>query len=122
MIPKAPIQAQILIGLFAVLAIAYGASIIRLDDTSAGIRTALPGQLLVVRMHSTWNSLSSSNNSVLAAISVTLKPTTTAYFIALMPGRSTLTAISNPCPTTAVPRCLAPERFWRIEIRVWPSG
>ena len=43
--PEAPIQAQILIGLFAVLAIAYGASIVRLDGTSTGLsgKLVIPG-------------------------------------------------------------------------------
>ena len=122
MIPKAPIQAQILIGLFAVLAIAYGASIIRLSDGSLGSRSALPGQLIAVRMDATWDSLTSSNPSVVKPISVTRSPVTTGYFIALLPGRSTLSAVRNPCPTNVVPRCLLPARLWQVEVRVWPSG
>jgi hypothetical protein len=121
-IPKAPIQAQILIGLFAVLAIAYGASIIRLADASHGSRSAVPGQLIVVRMNGSWGSLTSSNTSVLKPISITLSPTATGYFIALLPGRSTLSALSNPCPTDAVPRCMLPARIWQVEVKVWPSG
>ena len=50
MIPKAPIRAQIIIGLFAVLAIAYGFSIVRLDGTATGTRSVVPGQLIVVRI------------------------------------------------------------------------
>ena len=122
MIPKAPIQAQILIGLFAVLAIAYGASIVRLDGTSTGSRTVLPGQLIVVRMNTSFGSLTSSNTSVLKLISVQLSPVANGYFIALLPGTSTLSALSNPCPTDAVPRCMLPARTWQVEVRVWPSG
>ena len=122
MIPKAPIQAQILIGLFAVLAIAYGASIIRLSEGSLGSRSALPGQLIAVRMDASWDSLTSSNPSVVKPISVTLSPVTTGYFIALLPGRSILSAVSSPCPADAVPRCMALSRLWQVEVRVWPGG
>ena len=122
MIPKAPIQAQILIGLFAVLAIAYGASVIRLGDGSHGSRSAVPGQLIAVRMDAGWDSLTSSNPSVVKPISVKLSPVATGYFIALLPGRSILSAVSNPCPTDAVPRCMAAMRLWQVEVRVWPGG
>ncbi len=122
MIPKAPIQAQILIGLFAVLAIAYGASIVRLDDGSHASRSAVPGQLIVVRLGTSWDFLTSSNTSVVKPISVKLAPVATGYFIALSPGRSRLSAVSNPCPVNAVARCMAPARLWQVEVNVWPGG
>jgi hypothetical protein len=114
-IPKAPIQAQILIGLFAVLAIAYGASIIRLDGASNGTRGAVPGQLIVVSMSRAWYSLISTDPWVVAPISVRTSPTTRAYFIALKPGRAKLQAYPTSCST-----CLSV--MWQVEVMVWPSG
>ena len=115
MIPKAPIQAQILIGLFAVLAIAYGASIVRLGDGSNDTRSVVPGQLIVVGMNRAWYSLTSSDPWVVAPISVRTSPTTRSYFIALKPGRAKLQAYSTSCTL-----CLTP--MWQVEVRVWPSG
>jgi hypothetical protein len=115
LIPKAPIQAQILIGLFAVLAIAYGASIIRLDDGSHEMRSAVPGQLIAVRMNTAWYSMTSSDPWVVAPISVSTSPTTRAYFIALKPGRAKLRAYATSCAL-----CLTPT--WQVEVKVWPSG
>ena len=120
--PKAPRAAQITIILLAVLAIVYGASVIRLTEDSAGNRHAASGQLVVVRMHSSWTSLESSDASVVAPISVTLRPITTGYFIALKPGRATLRAIDDPCPSDMTPpRCMLPMRGWAVEIEVWPG-
>jgi hypothetical protein len=116
-IPKAPIQAQILIGLFAVLAIAYGAAIIRLEDTSTGTRNAVPGQLIFVHMDRAWQSMTSSDPSVVAPISVSTSPTTRAFFIALKPGRATLRALPSRCT-----ECLSVTVIWSIEVKVWPSG
>ena len=115
MIPKAPIQAQILIGLFAVLAIAYGASIVRLYDGSQGTRSAVPGQLIVVGMNRSWYSLTSSDPWVVTPISVRTSAATRAYFIALRPGRAKLQAYPTSCTT-----CLSV--MWQVEVRVWPSG
>src|SRR5712691_12682394 len=56
---KAPLPAQITIVLLTVLAIVYGAGVIHLTEDSGGHRRAVPGQLVVVRMHSTWMSLES---------------------------------------------------------------
>ncbi len=114
--PKAPVPAQITIVLFAVLAIVYGASVIRLTEDAAGTRHAVPGQLVVVRMHSTWTSLESSDASVVAPISVSLSPVTTGYFLALRPGKATLRAFAQPCFG-----CLSVSRTWRTEIEVWPG-
>ena len=61
--PKAPLPAQITIVLLAVLAIVYGAGVIHLTEDSGGHRRAVPGQLVVVRMHSTWMSLESPDAS-----------------------------------------------------------
>ena len=120
--PKAPRAAQITIILLAVLAIVYGASVIRLTEDSAGNRHAASGQLVVVTMHSSWTSLESSDASVVAPISVTLRPITTGYFIALKPGRATLRAIDDPCPSDMTPpRCMLPMRGWGVEIEVWPG-
>jgi hypothetical protein len=114
-IPKAPLQAQIIIGLFAVLAIAYGASIIRLDNTSAGTRTAVPGQLIAVRIDRSMYSMATSDPWVVKPISVSTSPVTRAYFVALKPGRARLTAHYISCL-----QCLVAT--WSIEVRVWPGG
>jgi hypothetical protein len=116
-IPKAPIQAQILIGLVAVLAIAYGASIIRLDSTSTGTRSAVPGQLIFVSMDRAWDSVTSSDPWVVTPVSVSTSPTTRAYFIALKPGRATLLACPSQC-TESIPLSLV----WSMEVKVWPGG
>jgi hypothetical protein len=114
--PKAPLPAQITIVLLAVLAIVYGASVVRLTEDSSGTRHAVPGQLVVVTMHSSWTSLQSSDASVVAPISVSLTPITRGYFLALKPGRAVLQSYGRPCPT-----CLSLTRGWRVEIEVWPG-
>jgi ABC-type phosphate transport system permease subunit len=114
--PKAPLAAQILIVLFAILVIAYSVSAIHLSEDSAGKRFALPGQLVVVQMHSSWTSMDSSDHGVLAPISVTLKPTARAYFIALKPGTATLRADFSACR-----ECLSLVRGWWVEIEVRPG-
>ncbi len=119
--PKAPLRAQMTIALVAVLVIVYGASVIHLTEDSSGHRRAVPGQLVVVRMHSTWMSLESSDASVIAPISVSLSPVTTGYFLALKPGKARLRAYDNPWPVDALHRCMAPARFWSTEIEVWPG-
>lgn len=121
--PKAPRKVQITIGLLAVLVIAYGLSIMHLDENSTGRRTAMPGQLIVVRLHVTWNWMTSTDESVVAPISVMLKPIATGYFLALKPGRATLQAFVDPCPANMpAPRCMAAGRMWRVEVTVGPSG
>jgi hypothetical protein len=118
-VPKAPLKAQIVIGLFAVLMIAYGFSIIRLDEGSTGTRNALPGQLIVVRLDSPWASLASSDNSVVVAVSITLSPNATGYFLALRPGRATLTAVpAQRCTLCREP----PPKQWTVHITVGPGG
>ncbi|OLC00243.1 MAG: hypothetical protein E6I81_12540 [Chloroflexi bacterium] len=119
--PKAPLPAQITIVLFAVLAIVYGASVIRLTEDSSGTRHAVPGQLVVVMMHSSWTSLQSSDTSVVAPISVSLTPITRGYFLALKPGKAWLQGYDDPCPVTMVERCMAPVRGWGVGIEVWPG-
>ncbi len=115
--PKAPLKAQIFIGLFAVLAIAYGLAIVRLDDGSLGKRNAVPGQLIVVNIGVPSSSMTSSDPWVVAPISVSLSPKTRAYFIALKPGHATLRAIlPNPCNG-----CLSRTRLWSVEVTVWPG-
>jgi hypothetical protein len=114
--PKAPVPAQIIIALLAVLVIIYSASVVRLSEDSSGTRHAAPGQLVVVVMHSSWTSLQSSNASVLAPISVSLKPITRGYFLALKPGKATLRAFGVACSG-----CLSASRTWRAEIEVWPG-
>lgn len=116
MVPKAPLPAQIIIVLFAVLVIIYSASVVRLSEDASGTRHAAPGQLVVVVMHSSWTSLQSSDASVLAPISVSLKPITRGYFLALKPGKATLHASDVTCPG-----CLSASRIWRTEIEVWPG-
>jgi hypothetical protein len=115
LIPKAPIQAQILIGLFAVLAIAYGASIMRLDYTSTEARRALPGQLIMVRSRLPLYYATSSDPWVVAPIAAGSSAAKQAYFIALKPGRATLRALYSACT-----RCLLAA--WHLEVTVWPSG
>ncbi len=114
--PKAPLRAQITIALVAVLAIVYGASVIRLSEDASGTRHAVPGQLVVVTMHSSFTSLQSSDTSVLAPISVSLTPVARGYFLALKPGKATLEALDMPCP-----QCLSAIRGWRVEVEVWPD-
>ncbi|TME02152.1 MAG: hypothetical protein E6I71_14330 [Chloroflexi bacterium] len=113
--PKAPLRAQITIALVAVLAIVYGASVIRLSEDASGTRHAAPGQLVVVTMHSSFKSLESSDTSVLAPISVSLTPVARGYFLALKPGKATLQAYDRACPS-----CLT-AHFWRVEVEVWPG-
>lgn len=120
--PKAPVAAQIIIVGFAVLAVVYGASAIRLTEDLAGARHAVPGQLVVVTMQSSWTLLETSDASVVAPISVSMKPSTTGYFVALKPGKAFLRALDDPCPSNMPPpRCMAPARMWRTEIDVWPG-
>ena len=120
--PKAPRKAQITIVLVAVLAIVYGASVIHLNEDGVALRHAAPGQLIVVRLHSAWMSLKSSDASVVAPISVSLKPTTTGYFIALKPGKAAIVAFDDPCPSNMTPpRCMLPAHMWGVEIDVWPG-
>ena len=114
--PKAPLRAQITIALVAVLAIVYGASVIRLSEDASGTRHAVPGQLVVVTMHSSFTSLQSSDTSVLAPISVSLTPVARGYFLALKPGKATLQAFNQPCR-----ECLSLTRIWRVEVEVWPD-
>ena len=114
MIPKAPIQAQILIGLFAVLAIAYGASIVRLDGTSTGTQTVLPGQLIVLGIDRTMYFVNSSDWWVVRPISVSTSPVTRAYFLAFKPGRARLSAHYNSCI-----QCLA--AIWSVDVTVRPG-
>ncbi len=115
--PKAPLRAQITIALVAVLAIVYGASVIRLSEDASGARHAVPGQLVVVTMHSPFASLQSSDASVLAPISVSLTPVARGYFLALKPGKATLQAAYN----RACPSCFGAARIWRVEVEVWPE-
>jgi hypothetical protein len=120
--PKAPRKAQLTIVLLAVLAIVYGASVIHLNEDGVALRHAAPAQLIVVRLHSAWMSLKSSDASVVAPISVSLRPITTGYFIALKPGQAGLQAIDDPCPSNMTPpRCMLPARIWVTEIDVWPG-
>ncbi|HEY0832148.1 MAG TPA: hypothetical protein VGE99_13475 [Candidatus Dormibacteraeota bacterium] len=114
--PKAPLPAQIIIALLAVLVIIYGASVVRLSEDASGTRHAAPGQLVVVVMHSSWTSLQSSDASVLAPISVSLKPIARGYFLALKPGKATLLASDVACSG-----CVSALRTWRTEIEVWPG-
>jgi hypothetical protein len=113
--PRAPIQAQILIGLFAVLAIAYGASVMRLDNTSAESRQALPGQLIMVRSHMPMYYATSSDPWVVAPIAAGSSGTKQAYFIALKPGHVTLRAFYSACT-----ECLMAA--WQLDVKVWPGG
>ena len=114
--PKAPLKAQIIIGLFAVLAIAYGFSIVRLDQSVSHSQVnVVPGQLLVVRMDVVGGPASSTDPWVVAPISTTAGR---AYFVALRPGRAVLTATSSP----PCGRCVAAVAQWSLEVRVWPSG
>lgn len=114
--PKAPLKAQIIIGLFAVLAIAYGFSIARVDQlTGPRAITVVPGQLIVVRTDAVSTSMASSDPSVVAPL---LTSFPRAYFLALRPGRVTLSASSPP----ACPRCLSAVVHWTLAVAVWPSG
>jgi|ERR1041385_5711617 hypothetical protein len=113
--PRAPIQAQILVGLFAVLAIAYGASIMRLDNNSTDPRHALPGQLILVRSHVPLYYATSSDPWVVAPIAAGSSAATQAYFVALKPGHATLRAFYSACT-----QCLLAA--WHLEVTVWPSG
>jgi hypothetical protein len=112
--PKAPLKAQIVIGLFAVLVIAYGSSIVRLDGTSSGTRTAFPGQLIAVRIDRTMYYMASSDAWVVKPISVSTSPVTRAYFLALKPGRATLSAHNTSCI-----QCLV--SMWSVEVFVRPG-
>jgi hypothetical protein len=114
--PRAPLRAQIIIGLLAVLVIAYGWSVIRLDGDSGGYRTAVPGQLIAIRIDRPMDSVTSTDTRVVAPVSVSVSPLTRAYFLALTPGRATLRALS-PCS-----ECRFRLILWSVEIRVWPSG
>ena len=114
--PKAPRPAQILIILGAVLLIVYGVGIIRVNDSSSSKRYAVPGQLIVVNLHSAWNSLQSSDEAVARPISVSVRPNTTGYFIALRPGTATLRAFYVRCI-----ECLSLVASWAVEIEVRPG-
>ena len=116
--PKAPLKAQIIIGLFAVLAIAYGFSIVRFDDASNGTRSVLPGQLIVVRIERPSIAIKTSDPWVVALLSEAGTPQSVGYFVALKPGRATLSAVlPPPCK-----ECLAATVLWRVDVTVWPSG
>jgi hypothetical protein len=114
-VPKAPLRAQILIGLFAVLAIAYGASIIRLENTFTETRHAIPGQLILVRSNIALDHPTSSDPWIVAPIAVSSSAARQVYFIALKPGRATLRASYSACAP-----CLMAA--WHLEVIVWPSG
>jgi hypothetical protein len=114
-IPKAPVQAQILIGLFAVLAIAYGASIMRLENTSTETRHAIPGQLILVRSKIALYYATSSDPWVVAPIRSSTSAARQAYFIALKPGHATLRAFYSACTQCRL-------ASWQLEVIVWPSG
>lgn len=115
--PKAPLKAQIVIGLFAVLMIAYGFSVIRLDEGSSGTRNALPGQLIVVRMHGSWEQIKSSDDSVVKTIYVSSPSMRTGYFLALRPGKATLSSSGTPCVGCGV-RTVG----WQVVVAVGPGG
>jgi hypothetical protein len=118
LIPKAPIQAQIIIGLFAVLAIAYGLSIVRLGDTSTGTRSVFPGQLIVVRIDRPSILVKTSDASVIAPLSATATPQSVGYFVAVKPGHAALSAVlPPPCR-----ECLSATFLWHVDVIVWPSG
>jgi hypothetical protein len=118
MIPKAPIQAQIIIGLFAVLTIAYVLSIVRLNGTATGTRSVVPGQVIVVRIERPSILVKTSNQWVVAPLSATGTPQSVGYFVAVKPGHATLSAVlPPPCR-----ECLSPTLLWRVDVIVWPSG
>src|SRR5690349_6655391 len=110
--PKAPVQAQIVIGLFAVLVIAYGFAIVRLDGTSSGTRSVVAGQLIVVRIERASISLKTSDPWVVAPVSLSHAPQTLGYFVAVTPGRASLSAVlTPPCG-----QCLAATVLWSVEV------
>ena len=127
MMPRAPRAAQILIVLFATLAVAYGAAVVHVGQETLSLgyvptEHTVPGELVVVRMQGPWDWLRSSDESVLEPISVELKPKTTGYFVAMKPGKAELMAVSDPCPATMPPpRCMAPAVLWRVDVEVWPG-
>ena len=112
--PKAPLRAQIVIGLFAVLAIAWGLSIVRLDAASSGTRFVLPGQLITVGIDRTMYYMESSDAWVVAPISITTSPQTRAYFLAIKPGHATLSAHYIACK-----QCLV--SMWLVNVFVRPG-
>ncbi|SRR5712692_817950 len=115
--PKALLPAQITIVLFAVLAIVYGASVIRLTEDATGTRHAVPGQLVVVTLNSSLTSLASSDASVLKPVCVSLTPIATGYFLALKPGKAALQGLNQRCHECLI----AATRIWRVEVEVWPG-
>ena len=96
------------------LAIAYGASIVRLDGTSTGTQTVLPGQLIVLGIDRTMYFVNSSDWWVVRPISVSTSPVTRAYFLAFKPGRARLSAHYISCT-----QCLA--AMWSVEVTVRPG-
>ena len=115
--PKAPLKAQIIIGLFAVLAIVYGFSIARVDQSSGRHQiTVVPGQLIAVRTDSVSMSMASSDPWVVAPL---MTSSARAYFLALKPGRAILSAQSSPECLECGRQPLVP---WTLEVTVWPSG
>ena len=125
--PRAPRAAQVLILLFATVAIAYGAGVIHVGQETLSLayvptEHTVPGELVVVRMQGQWDSLRSSDESVLEPVSIKLGPITTGYFVAIKPGKAALMAVSNPCPATMPsPRCTAPAVMWQVAVEVWPG-
>jgi hypothetical protein len=113
--PKAPLQAQLIIGLLAVLAIAYGASIMRLESTSREARQVVPGQLILVRSSTALYYPTSSDPWIVAPVAASSSAAKQVYFIALKPGHATLRAFFSAC----TPCLLA---AWQLEVTVWPSG
>ena len=116
--PKAPLKAQIIISLFAVLAIAYGLSIARVEQTpNPGHINVVPGQLIVVRMNVISIAPTSSDPGVVAPLPINSSASPRAYFLALKPGRARLSATSKP--TCA--ECLSALVRWTLDVTVWPG-
>ena len=114
--PKAPVKAQIIIGLFAVLAVAYGLAIERIDQTANGTSlSVVPGQLIAIRFDRAMYSVTSTDPWVVVPMPLSGSPATRAFFLALKPGRATLRAHYISCTN-----CLT--AIWFVDIRVWPSG
>ena len=109
-------MAKIAIAVFAMVMVGEAAATIHISENTHGKVSALPSQLIEVKLSAPLTDLASSDDSVIKLIYITLKPTTTGYYVAAAHGKATLHATYG-CPTDPGQACLH-GRLWLVEVDV----
>ena len=111
------VVAKIAIAVFAMVMVGEAAATIHIDQNSHGKVSALPTQLIEVKLSTPWTDLASSDDTVIKLIYITLKPTMTGYFVAAAHGKATLHA-RTVCTSAPGQGCFLYLLAWSVEVDV----